>query len=104
VMLIAKYVKVFSRTGTPPFLLGWASDWDFGPSTPRPWEQFLAHWYPRDNGRRILRIKNILGVLAYSHGNHALLDSVHGFGKTLDILSSPWQAFSTPTAEGQRDS
>ncbi len=47
-MLIAKYVQVFSRTGTPPFLLGCRFRLDFGPSTPRPWEQFLAHWYPRD--------------------------------------------------------
>src|SRR6267143_1238187 len=57
---------------------------------------------PRHISRRILRIKNALGVLAYSHGNHALLGKVPGFGKSLDILSSPRQAF--PTAEGQRDS
>ena len=47
-MLIAKYVKVFSRTGTLPSHLGCCFRLDFGPSTPRPWEQFLAHWYPRD--------------------------------------------------------
>src|SRR5882672_7382111 len=59
---------------------------------------------PRHISRRILRIKNALGVLAYSHGNQALLGNVPGFGESLDILPSPWQAFSAPTAEGHRDS
>src|SRR5258708_779376 len=76
-MLIAKYVKVFSRTGTPPFLLGclWpfhhkAIGAVFGPLVS-----------PRHVSRRILRIKKALGVLAYSHGNHALLGNVPGLEK-----------------------
>src|SRR5467141_799619 len=59
---------------------------------------------PRPISRRILCIKNALGVLASSHGNHALLGNVPGFGESLDILFSPRQAFPTPTAEGHRDS
>jgi len=63
VMLIAKYVKVLPRTGTLPSLVGCRFLLDFGPS------------------------------LAYSHGNHALLDNDPGVGKSLDILSSRRQAF-----------
>jgi hypothetical protein len=43
---------------------------------------------PRPVSRRIFRIKNALGALAYSHGNHALLGNVPRFGKSSDILSS----------------
>jgi len=92
-MLIAKYVKVFPRTGTLPSLLGCRFLLDFGPSTPRRWEQFLAHWYYHDVSTRILPIINTLDALAYSHGNHALLDNDPGVGKSLDILSSRRQAF-----------
>jgi len=47
-MLIAKYAKVFARTGTLPSLLVYRFRLDFGPSTPMPWEQFFAHWYRHD--------------------------------------------------------
>ena len=102
-MLIAKYVKVLSRTGTLPFLLGCRFRLGLCPFYPKAMGAVFGPLVPpRHISRRILRIKNALGVLAYSHGNHALLGKVPGFGKSLDILSSPRQAF--PTAEGQRDS
>ena len=93
-MLIAEYVKVFPRTGTLPSLLGCRFLLDFGPSTPRRWEQFLAHWYSHDVSTRILPIINTLDALAYSHGNHALLDNDPGVGKSLDIPVQSSASFS----------
>src|SRR6266436_5771541 len=80
-MLIAKYVKVFSRTGTLPSHLGCCFRLDFGPS-PKAMGAVLGPLVPpRPISRRILRIKNALGVLAYSNGNHARLDSAPGLAK-----------------------
>ena len=103
-MLIAKYVMVFSRTSTPPFLLGSRQIglWPFHPKAIRA--VFGPLVSPRHISRRILRIKNALGVLAYSHGNHALLGNVPRFGKSLDILPSPRHAFPRLTAEGHSES
>jgi hypothetical protein len=47
-MLVAKYVQVFSRAATLPFLHGCRFWLDFGPYTPRAREQFLAHWCAHD--------------------------------------------------------
>src|SRR5882762_220411 len=92
-MLVAKYVKVFLRTGTLPSLLGCCFRLDFGPSTQGDGSNFWPTGIPTHVSRRILPIINILGALAYSHGNHALLDNDPGIGKSLDILSSRRQAF-----------
>src|SRR5712664_1994529 len=51
------------------------------------------YWYPTTCWQTYFTHKKNLRRPAYSHGNHALLESVPGFGKTLAILSGPWQAF-----------
>jgi hypothetical protein len=43
VMLVAKYVKLFSRIGTLSFLVTSRFWLDLGPATPRICAQFLAH-------------------------------------------------------------
>jgi len=94
VMLIAEYMKVFSRTGTPlPFLVA-VTDWTLALPPQGHGSSFWPTGTWRHISRRILRIKKALGVLAYSHGNRALLGNFPGFGESLDILSSPQQSFS----------
>jgi len=60
---------------------------------------------PQYVSRRILRIKNALGVLAYSHGSHALLAlCIPGLEKVWTFCPVLGKLFPRLTAEGHRDS
>jgi len=103
-VFVAKYAKVFPSTGTHlPFSLA-VSGWTLAFPPQGNVGNFWPFGTPPHVTRRILHVKNTLVGLARSHGNNALLDNIHGFGKSLDILSSRRQPFPAPTAEGQRNS
>lgn len=48
VMLVAKYVKILSRTGTPSLLFTGHIGDRLGAVDIRVYEQFAAHWHPGD--------------------------------------------------------
>jgi hypothetical protein len=67
-MLVAKYVKIFSRTGTQPFPLTYhVGDQTHGLEFPRVWEQFAAHWRRGSVRVRYLRDTKILSGLGRWH-------------------------------------
>jgi hypothetical protein len=103
-MLIAKYAKVFPRTGTLPFMLAVSRG-----TLPLPPQVHRSNFLPTGTPttyqwtypthKKYLSCPNLL------QGNHALLDNVPRLSKkSLDMPSGPRQAFSTPAAEGQRNS
>jgi len=100
-MLIAKYVKIFSRTGTQPFVLGAVSDWDFLALPPKTIGAVFGPLVPpRHISRRILRIKNALGVLAYSHGTTPYLATFLGLEKLGHSAQSLAKLFPRPPQKG----
>jgi hypothetical protein len=99
-MLVAKNVKVFPRTGTQPFLFTCYEGDRRRIANSRLSVQFVAHdEHPRDSRCISLIVEN-LGPRA----NFSLRSSVLGIGKILDIVCRSWQAFAMPAAEGQRNS
>src|SRR5882672_525546 len=98
-MLVAKYVKVSSRTGTQPFLFTCHVGDRLRVAISGVCGQFAAHWPQRFSRRGILVIRNNLGV----RGEGPLYVSAFWeLAKSWTFCARPRQAFATPAAEGRR--